>query len=120
MIKRMIVGVAILFAILLVMLPKTDETSKKKMASASMLLCTRDYRAAIAERLRRHEALDLEFDNKCPTLVSGLELGEEGKLTLHNKTYGLTIVLAPLMENGAVRWSCLGKPAGLITSLCKP
>lgn len=119
MIKRMIVGVAILFAILLFMLPKTDESSKKKMASASMLLCTRDYRTAIAAQLAHHQTVDLVFDNKCPALISGVEVSEEGALTLYNKSYGLVLMLTPMIEKGQVRWSCHGEPATQITSLCK-
>jgi hypothetical protein len=119
MIKRMIVGVAILFGMLLLLLPRTDESSKTKIASASMLLCSRDFRVAIAEQIARHEPVDLVFENKCPALISGVEVGEEGALTLHNTTYGLVIVLTPMTEKGQVRWSCRGEPASLITSLCK-
>lgn len=120
MITRMIIGVAILFTVLLLMLPDTDETSKKKMASASMLMCTREYRAAIAEQVRREVTVDLVFKNSCPNVISGVEVDEAGVLHLHNATHSLSMILTPLVEKNKVRWSCRGKPAELITGLCKP
>jgi hypothetical protein len=120
MIKRMIISTAILFAMLLLLLPKTDDTSKQKMASVSMLMCTKDYRAAIAEQVRRKVAVDLVFKNSCPDLISGVEVDETGELHLRNTTHSLSMVLTPLVEKNKVRWSCRGEPAELITSLCKP
>jgi hypothetical protein len=120
MIKRMLVGTFILFAILLLMLPKTDETSKKKMASAGMLMCSNDFRKAVTERLQRGEALDLQFDNSCPKLIAALQLDDAGVITLHGAQHGVTLVLTPRSDGGAVRWSCRGQPAELVTKLCKP
>lgn len=50
MIYRWLVGVALLFAILLLMLPNKGEESVAKIASASMLACTQDYRDQVREK----------------------------------------------------------------------
>lgn len=120
MIKRMIIAVVVIFGVLLLMLPKTDDTSKKKMASAGMLMCSNDFRKAVAQRLLRGDALDLEFSNSCPNLIAALTLDEEGVITLRGAKHGVTLVLSPRTEGGAVRWSCRGEPAQLVPKLCKP
>ena len=120
MIKRMIVAVVILFAVLLLMLPKTDDTSKKKMASAAMLMCSNDYRKAVADAIRNNEEIDLEFNNECPKLITRLSVDDNGTITLYGAQQDLQIVLTPIVESTQVRWSCKGKPAEAITKLCQP
>lgn len=120
MIRRMIVAVAILFAVLLLMLPSTDEASKKKMASAAMLMCSNDYRQRLAGQLQQDESPMPAFDNSCPELIAAVTLGEDGEMTLHGAQYGIVMVLTPLIEEGEVRWRCRGEPAEAITKLCKP
>ena len=120
MIKRMIIAVVILFAILLLMLPKTDDTSKNKMASAAMLMCSNDYRKAVAERLRNNAPLDLIFTNNCPKLISNLVMEESGDITIRGAKHGIILTLTPAITSAGVRWSCHGEPAEAITKLCKP
>lgn len=120
MIKRMIIGVTILFAVLLLMLPKTDDASKRKMASAAMLMCSNDFRKAVAEQVRRAEEINRVFHNTCPKLIAGLDVDESGEVTLRGAQHGVTMVLTPVMEHGELRWSCRGEPAAAIASLCKP
>jgi len=44
MIYRWLIGVALLFAIMLLMWPNKGDKSVAKIASVSMLACTQDYR----------------------------------------------------------------------------
>lgn len=120
MIKRMLIAVTFLFAVLLLMLPKTDEASKRKMGSAAMLMCSNEFRKEIAALVLRDEAVQLHFDNHCPELISKLELDEEGALTLYSAQHNVSMQLTPVVEAGRVRWSCRGEPAESITGLCKP
>jgi hypothetical protein len=119
MIKRMIIAVVILFAVLLLMLPKTDDTSKKKMASAAMLMCSNDYRKAVAEAIRNNDEMDLKFNNECPKLITRLSVEDNGTITLFGAKQGLQIVLTPIVESANIRWSCKGEPEEAITKLCK-
>ncbi len=120
MIKRMLVATFILFAVLLLMLPRTDDASKKKMASAAMLMCSKDFRKAVSEGVLREEAVALQFNNSCPDLIATLVVDEDGGMTLHGAQHGVTMELTPVVELGEVRWSCHGEPAEVITTLCKP
>lgn len=120
MIKRMLVAVTILFAVLLFMLPKTDDASKKKMASAAMLMCSNDFRKAVADQLQNKKENILKFDNRCPELIANLNVNDEGEITLIGAKHGLQIVLTPIEESTGIRWSCKGQPADAITKLCKP
>lgn len=120
MITRMVVVVTVLFSVLLLMLPKTDDASTMKIASASMLMCTRDYRAAVAEQVIRKEAVDLAFNNTCPDAISELTVDDGGMITISSVKHRLTMVLSPEHENGSVRWSCRGEPEQAVTALCKP
>jgi hypothetical protein len=120
MIKRMLLGVAILFGMLLLLLPKSDEGSKKKMVSAAMLMCSNDFRQAVAAQLRRDEAVELVFDNSCPELIATLVADEKGTVTLRGARHGITMVLTPVAEPGGLRWRCQGEPAEIITRLCRP
>ena len=120
MIKRMIIDVAILFAVLLLMLPKTDDASKKKMASAAMLMCSNEFRKTVAEHVRNNEIIDLKFNNRCPDLISDLSVNDDGTITLVGSKQDLQLVLTPIVESTGVRWSCYGEPKESITKLCKP
>ncbi len=120
MIKRMIVAVAILFAVLLFMLPKTDDASKKKMASAAMLMCSNDFRKSVADHLQNKKEDTPKFQNHCPELIADLNVNDEGEITLIGAKHGLHIVLTPIEEAAGIRWSCHGQPAEAITKLCKP
>ena len=120
MIKRMIISITLLFAVLLLMLPKSDEASQKKITSASMLMCSREFRQEVAARLSRNESIDLTFTNSCPALIAELTLDEQGVMTLHGLDHTLTMVLTPRLEAGKVSWSCRGEPAERVTGLCKP
>jgi hypothetical protein len=119
MITRMIAAVVVLFAILLMLLPRSDETSLARIASASMLMCTKDFRAALAEELDSGNGVGVSFDNRCPGLIVKVDVEEDGRMTIHGKEHGLKLVLSPKPEEGEVRWSCRGDPAGKVTPLCK-
>lgn len=120
MIARWIVGVVLLFGILLLLLPKSDEESRTKISSASMLMCTKAFRAEVAAQLLRGEAIDREFKNSCPSAIASLEVDEAGGMVLTGAKYPLKMTLSPVVENGKVRWSCVGEPEGDVTKLCKP
>ena len=120
MIKRMVVATFLLFAVLLFMLPRTDEASKMKMVSAAMLMCSNDFRKSVAESLLQEEVSKLRFGNRCPDLIARLELDDDGVITLHGAQHGIVMELVPEVGHGQLHWSCHGTPAGAITSLCKP
>lgn len=120
MIIRWVVGVVLLFGILLLMLPKSDPESLSKIASASMLMCTVDFREQVARRLIRKEAVTLEFTNTCPDLIAALEMSESGEMVITGSGYPLAMRLIPVVDGGGVRWRCHGEPAEAVTKLCKP
>lgn len=119
MISRWIISVVLLFGILLLMLPNTDEESLAKIASASMLMCTADFREQVARQVLGAETVSIEFKNKCPDLIAALEVDERGAMVITGSKHQLKMSLTPVLEAGAVRWSCRGGPAA-VTKLCKP
>lgn len=120
MIKRVIVSLAILFGILLLTLPSTDEKSVARIASGSMLMCTKEFRDQVEQQVLREEPVSVEFNNTCPDLIAALEVSESGEMVITSRKHSLTITLIPAIENGKVMWSCSGEPAASITKLCKP
>ncbi len=121
MIIRWVVGVVLLFGILLLMLPKSDKGSIDKIASASMLMCTLDFREQVARQVIRKETVAVEFRNTCPDLIAALKVGELGDMVIAgNNEHPMKMTLIPVVEGGQVRWSCRGEPAEAVTKLCKP
>lgn len=120
MITRWVVGVGLLFGILLLMLPNRDPESLSKIASASMLKCTADARKRVEQQVMRNEAVVAVFKNVCPDLIAHMEIGERGEMVITGNKYKLQMTLMPILEGGAVRWSCRGDPAAAVTKLCKP
>lgn len=120
MIGRWIIGTALLFGTLLLMLPKTDEQSLARIASASMLMCSKDFREQIAAQVRNGDPVAARFRNTCPDLIAGVELGEQGSMVINGKKYAIRMALKPVLEADRVRWSCRGEPATEVTRLCRP
>lgn len=120
MIKRVIVSLAILFGILLLTLPSTDEKSVARIASGSMLMCTKEFRGQVEQQVLRDEPVTAEFSNTCPDLIATLEVSETGEMVITGSKHPLTMTLTPAIENGKVMWSCSGEPETSITKLCKP
>jgi hypothetical protein len=120
MIYRWLVGVALLFAILLLMLPNKDEKSVDKIASASMLACTLDYRDQVGRQLIRKESVAVRFENKCLNVIAAVEVSEQGVIVITGREHQLKLTLSPVVENDKVHWSCRGEPAAAVTKLCKP
>jgi hypothetical protein len=119
MITRWVVGVALLFGILLMMLPKRDEASLARIASQAMLMCTQDFRERVAQKVIRGEAVALEFKNTCPDLIASLEVDQRGGMVIAGNKHRLKMKLNPVVEGGKVRWSCHGEPAAAVTRLCR-
>lgn len=120
MIKRIIVSLVLLFGILMLTLPKTDEKSVAKIASGSMLMCSLDFRKQVEQQVLKEESVTSEFNNTCPDLIASLEVSEEGEIVITGNKHQLTMTLVPVVEGGKVRWSCRGEPAESVTKLCKP
>ena len=120
MMIRWVVGVALLFGVLLMMLPKTDEQSLARIASASMLMCTKDFREQLAQQVVSKEAVTAEFKNQCPDLIARLEMDEQGEVVIFGNKHALKMTLTPVVEENKVRWSCRGEPAASVAKLCKP
>ena len=120
MIYRWLIGVALLFAILLLMLPSKDEKSVAKLASASMLACTLNFRDQVGLQLARKEAVTVKFENKCQNVITAVEVGERGDIVITGKEHQMKLTLSPVLDNGKMRWSCYGEPAAVVTKLCKP
>ena len=120
MIYRWLIGVALFFAILLLMLPNKGEESVAKIASASMLACTLDYRDRVGQQLVRKEAVAVKFKNKCQNIIAAVEVGERGDIVISGKEHQLKLTLSPVVDNDKVRWSCHGEPAAVVTKLCMP
>lgn len=120
MMTRWVAGVVVLFGILIMMLPKTDEASVAKIGAASMLMCTRDFRHEVEAQLLRNEPVTAEFDNRCPDLVGRLEMDADGTMVISGNKHPVTMSLRPFVEPEGVRWSCVGEPSELVTNLCKP
>ena len=120
MMGRWVVGVILLFVILLMTLPDTDEKSLSRIGSASMLACTKDIRAQIGEQLLHNETVATEHKITCPDLITSLKVDERGRMVITGNKYKVTMQLSPVIESGKLRWSCTGEPADSVTNLCKP
>lgn len=119
MIIRWVVGVALLFGILLMLLPKRDEASLARIASQAMLMCSKDFREQVAQQVIRQEAVAVEFENKCPDLIASLVVDARGEMVIAGNRHALTMTLSPAVEGGKVRWNCRGEPAAAVTKLCR-
>lgn len=119
MIIRWVVGVALLFGILLMLLPKRDEASLARIASQAMLMCSKDFREQVAQQVIRQEAVAVEFENKCPDLIASLVVDARGEMVIGGNRHALTMTLSPAVEGGKVRWNCRGEPAAAVTKLCR-
>ncbi|MCW8827739.1 MAG: hypothetical protein OQK94_01650 [Gammaproteobacteria bacterium] len=120
MISRWVVGVALLFGILLLMLPDRDEQSIARIGSASMLVCTKELREQVAKQVLAKETVAVTFSNSCPELIASLKVDDRGTMVIVGNRHPVTMRLYPQVENGKIRWRCHGEPAELITGLCKP
>lgn len=110
----------LLFGTLLLMLPKTDEQSLSRIASASMLMCTKDFRERVGQQVLKNQPVETVFRNTCPDLIASLRVGEQGEIEMVAKRHQLKMVLAPVVEAGKLRWSCRGEPAESLARICKP
>ena len=119
MLTRMVVGISLLFTILLLMLPRTDEKSAARLASASILMCTKDFRSAIAGRFGEDDLSGVVFENTCPSVIESLLVDAHGEITIRAKSHELIMVLSPRFDGGQVRWGCRGEPAHAVSPLCK-
>ena len=117
--SRWVVGVVLFFGILMMLLPKTDEKSLTKIASQSMLMCTKDFRERVAQKVIKGKAVAVEFRNTCPDLIASLEMDERGEMVITGNKHPLKMTLTPVVEGGKVRWSCHGEPAAAVTKLCR-
>jgi len=120
MIFRWLFGVALLFAILLVLLPNKGENSDARIASASMLACTLDFREQVGRQLAAKAAVTAKYNNKCQNVIAAVEVGEHGEIAITGTQHQLRLTLSPVESNGKLRWSCRGEPAEAVTKLCKP
>lgn len=120
MMYRWLVGVTLLFAILLLMLPDKDEKSVAKIASASMLACTLDFRDQVGRQLVRKEAVTVKYENKCQNVIAAVEVSERGDIVIIGKEHQQKLTLKPIVANDKVHWSCRGEPSDGVTKLCKP
>ncbi len=119
MISRWVIGVALLFGILLMTLPKRDEASLAKIASQAMLMCTTDFREHVARQVINEEPVTVEFKNHCPELIASLAVDERGEMVITGSKHPLRLTLIPAVAGGKVRWSCHGEPASAVTKLCR-
>jgi len=120
MISRWVVGVIFLFGVLLLMLPKSDEETLSRIASAAMLKCSQDFREQVARQVLEQDVVDAGFNNTCPDLIGSLEVDEKGGMIIRGESYPLKMTLSPVVEGDKVRWRCSGEPAAAVTKLCKP
>jgi hypothetical protein len=120
MMTRWVAGVVVLFGILLLMLPNTDEKSLSRIASTSMLACTKDMREQVIRQLEQEQPVNTEHKNPCPDQIASLELNESGELVIKGKKYPITMRMRPVIEDNGSHWSCRGEPVDHITKLCKP
>lgn len=120
MISRWVVGVMLLFGVLLFMLPKSDDETLSRIASASMLKCTQVFREQVARQVLRQDVVDVKFNNKCPDMIGSLKVDEQGGMVITGESYSLKMKLSPVVEGEKIRWSCRGEPAVAVTKLCKP
>jgi hypothetical protein len=120
MIFRWLIGIALLFAILLLLLPNKGEHSEARIASASMLACTLNFRDRVGQQLVRNEVPTARFENKCQNAIAAVEVSQRGEIVITGTQHQLKLTLSPVVDRGQVRWSCRGEPAAAVTKLCKP
>ena len=120
MLARWLVGIVLLFVILLMMLPKTDEQSLSRIGSASMLACTKTFRQEVSVQVLDKKPVTTTFNNTCPDLIATLQVDTSGAMLITGNKYPVRMQLQPVVENAKVRWSCNGEPIEMVTKLCKP
>lgn len=120
MIIRWVVGVALFFGVLIMLLPGTDEASRLRIASQAMLMCTQDFREQVAQQVIDEVPVTVEFRSTCPDLIASVAIDERGGMVIRGKRHPLTMTLTPVVEGGKARWSCRGEPAVAVTKLCRP
>lgn len=120
MIQRVIVSLVVLFGILMLLLPKTDDASVARIASAAMLKCTMDVRGQVARQLLKHESVTRQFENPCPDMIAALDVNTLGELVITGTKHALILTLSPVVDDEQVLWSCIGEPVAFVTPLCKP
>lgn len=120
MIQRVIVSLVVLFGILMLLLPKTDEASVARIASAAMLKCTTEVRAQVARQLLTHASVTGQFQNPCPDMIAALEVNRLGEVIITGTKHSLALTMSPVVESKQVLWSCVGEPMTYVTPLCKP
>ncbi len=120
MMTRWVAGVVVLFGILLLMLPNTDEKSLSRIASTSMLACTKNMRDQVLRQLEQDAPVNTDYKNPCPDQIASLELNESGELVIVGKKYPITMRMRPVVTESDSHWSCRGEPADHVTKLCKP
>lgn len=120
MLSRWIVGIVVLFVVLLMMLPSTDEYSVSRIGSASMLACSKDFRQQVASQVLANQPVSAKFNNTCPDLIASLTIDMSGNMVITGNKHPVVMRLKPEVENGKVRWSCQGDPADRVTKLCAP
>lgn len=119
MIIRWVVGVALFFGVLIMLLPRTDEASRLRIASQAMLMCTQDFREQVAQQVIDEKPVAVEFRSACPDLIASLDMDERGGMVITGNKHPLKMTLTPVVERGKVRWSCRGEPAAAVTKLCR-
>lgn len=117
---RWLMGIILMFVILVLMLPSRDEQSLTRIGSASILACTKELRARVAEQLRADQPVTARFDHSCPDLIASLELDNEGNMVIRGNKHEVTMWLTPIFEDDKLRWSCRGEPPDRISKFCRP
>lgn len=120
MIQRVIVSLVVLFGMLMLLLPRTDDASVARIASAAMLKCTMDVREQVAQQVLKHKSVTGQFENPCPEMIAALEVSELGELVITGTKHSLVLTLSPVVEDKQVLWSCIGEPVAVVTPLCTP
>ena len=120
MIYRWLIGVVLLFAILLLLLPNKGEKSDAKIASASMLACTLNYRDQVGRQLLKKESITVRYENQCQNVIASVKVDERGEIVILGTAHQLKLILSPEVSNDTLHWRCRGEPAEAVTRLCKP
>lgn len=101
------------------LLPKTDEKSRLRIASQAMLMCTKDFREQVAQQVIDGKPVTVAFRSACPDLIASLEMDERGGMVITGNKHPLKMTLTPVVVGNQVRWSCRGEPAAAVTKLCR-
>jgi len=114
-----LIGIIFFIGVLLLLLPDIQEVPEERMASTAMAMCVVEIKIGIGADLKEGKQIKTDYENKCPSLISKLNVHGDGKIEMFNPTYQIHLSIMPALRDGVVSWSCYGQPAEFVPRACR-